>query len=247
MKARFFSILFSFINGLLKIKNYRKKKLLIYTDSRGYNVISKIGKTPFDSYITKLCFNYRVDYFICPEKFTTIVDFLIEIKKHKPIDYDSIIMHCGIVDFSPRPLSNIEKVIDSKKEINEFKALFETDQAHRKNTSDIEYYGEKTNTIYSLEYLESTLAPQLKAINNLIWIDSNHFVPGWEGNFAKGRPKNINETVTTFDSVLTPYISRSISLKSWTEEEIKRYTIDNIHFNKEGFREIFHELKKQID
>lgn len=247
MKARLFSFVFACLNVLLKLKNFNRKRILIYTDSRGYNVISKWGKTPFDSYIAKLCWCYRVDYFICPEKFTTIVDFLEEAKKHDLKKYAHVIMHCGVVDFSPRPLRNIEKVIESKKGNATFDALFAYNKAHHEHPSEVEYYGEKTNTIYSVNYLQEIIGPQIKAIPNLIWIDSNNFVAGWEGNFTKGRPENINESVNRFDDALAPFVANRISLKAWSPQEIQKYTIDNIHFNKVAFNEIFRLIRQRIN
>lgn len=250
MKAKLLSSLFFLLNYFFKIKNFNKKKILIYTDSRGYNVISKFGKTPFDSYIFKLCLSYRVDYFICPEKFTTIIDFIEKIQTIKNINrYDQIILHCGVVDFSPRPISNIEKVKKSKVTSPIFNDLFTNinNIDYHMNPFPIKYYDEYTTTIYSPDYLRKFIIPQVKKIQKLIWIDSNNFALNWEGNFLKGRPKNINETVNHFDEIFSSAVKYRISLKNWQDNEIKKYTIDNIHFSKDGFNIIFDLLKKQID
>ena len=182
--------------------------------------------------------NYRVTYFICPEKFTTILDFLIEFDKHKEKEFDHVIMHCGIVDFSPRPLSNIEKVKESKQDNVEFKKLIEFNKSHYENPSENLYFGEKTNTIYSLEYLNIVLGEKIKKIENFIWINSNNILRDWDGNFKKGRPLNINESVDLYEDALNKFIKVKISLKNWREKEIKDFTIDNIHFSKNGFKEI---------
>ncbi|MBI2259907.1 MAG: hypothetical protein HYU67_13540 [Flavobacteriia bacterium] len=231
----------------MKYKNFKKKKILIYTDSRGYNVIGKFGKIPFDSYIFQLCFKYNVDYFICPEKYTTIVDFLNYINEIDTNKYDFIIMHCGVVDFSPRPLTNISNVKESKKGNKTFDQLFNLNQEYYDNPFETEYNNEKTITLYSTKYLESHIIPHLKKIKNLIWINSNKFVFGWEGNYTKGRPKNIMQTVNDFDSVMSYHIKNFIDLKSWDDNTIKDLTIDNIHFTKEGFYEIYQLIKKEIE
>ena len=59
-----------------------------------------------------------------------------------------------------------------------------------KNNFDVEYEGDKTNNMYSLEMAKEKLIPLLVRIPNLIFINSNRFVPNWEGDYKRGRPKN---------------------------------------------------------
>lgn len=242
MRSRITEQLFTCLNSILKWKNLKRKKILIYTDSRGYNVISKWGKNPFESYILRLCFNYRTDYFICKEKFTTIVDFLILYDRIRLNKYDAVILHCGIVDFSPRPLSNISKVKESKVLSQRFNDLFLKNEIHYQSNLGNLYAGEETNTLYSIEYLMEEIIPKLCEIPNLIWINSNHFVKGWEGNYVKGRPENIDQIVSSFDHVLEESLNNKINLKTWSDADIKMYTIDNIHFTKKGFIKLGDEL-----
>jgi|SRR5450432_580060 len=246
MKQQFYSILFNFLNLFFKFKNRNKKKIYIYADSRGYDVIGKYGKSPFGSYILPLAMKYNVTYRLCPEKFTTIVDFIDSIKDTST-SFDHVIMHCGIVDFSPRPLSSITKVIESKKAKAYSKDLFNSNKAYYSNPFDEIYYNEKTITIYSKAYLSTVIGPKLQKIKNLIWIDSNPFVKGWEGNFTKGRPTNIGTVIQEFEKILEFFTPVKISLKNWDEEMIKLYTIDNIHFTKAGFEKITLEIKNMMN
>lgn len=246
MKAKILERLYQFCVRLLNLINYNKPKILLYTDSRGYDVIGKSGKNPFTSYSKKLLFNFRVDYFICKEKHTTISDFLVEIKKVNIQNYDYVIMHCGVVDFSPRPISNLDWVLNSKKNNEYFSIALSRYNDYYKSVSDVLYKGEQTNNLYSPNFLKEVLLPELKEIKNLIWINSNHFVKNWDGNFDKGRPENIDEMVSNFDDLLKDNITNVVNLKNWTNDEIKRYTIDNIHFTKEGFEELSRLIKNKI-
>lgn len=247
MKIRAFEILMKIFFSLLRLKNFYKKKIFVYTDSRGYNVVGKYRKIPLDSYILSLCWKYNTKFVVCPEKYTTIIDFLLYAKSLDISKYDVVIMHCGVVDFSPRPMSNILNVRESKVESNFFKSLFSSNDEYYKRPFDVIYKGEKTITLYSKSYLENNVIPELKKMENLIWINSNNFVSGWEGNFTKGRPKNINELVNDYDRIMGVNLKYFIDLKVWNDEEIKKYTIDNIHFTKMGFLKVFELLKEKIE
>ena len=60
-----------------RCKNRKKKKIFIYTDSRGYEVSNLWNKkNPFSSYVGDLVKEYNVEYHICEYSSTTIIDFL---------------------------------------------------------------------------------------------------------------------------------------------------------------------------
>ncbi|HEX8023212.1 hypothetical protein [Mucilaginibacter sp.] len=248
MKEVFLNIVFTFLRKFYLKVNHKRSSIYVYTDSRGYNVISRFGKTPLGSYIQRLLTRYKVTYNICPEKFTTIVDFISLFQtKENWKNYDFVIMHCGVVDFSPRPLSNIEKVKGSKKNDPIFDELFKANEVHQTKYLGPKYNNEEIVTLYSEAYFESHICPILQKIENLIWIDSNMFVKGWEGNFTKGRPENIQTIVNSYDAILAKYIKNKISIKDWTPDEIKRYTIDNIHFTSLGFKELTKRIIQKLD
>lgn len=254
VKQTIYKVLGLLVNMTLKtlsyicyFTNYNKPKILVYTDSRGYNVNSKLGKNAYHSYVRYLIFNYRTKFKICPEKYTTIVDFLEFIENIDGLNsYNYIILHCGIVDFSPRPLSNIENVKKSKLGSSSFKLLFQSNKLYHETPFTTKYQNEQTTTLYSIEYLQERIIPKLLNIQNLIWIDSNMKIEGWEGNYSKGRPANFNSVVKTFQQVLTASLKSVISLQNWSDNEIKQYTIDNIHFTTKGFKEIYKLIANQI-
>jgi hypothetical protein len=63
----------------LRIRCYQKvhfDKFSVHSDSRGFNINRKDRSTnPFYSYPVTLIKNFWVDFLICPEKHTTLVDF----------------------------------------------------------------------------------------------------------------------------------------------------------------------------
>ena len=225
------------LSNIFRFKNSGKTSLLVYTDSRGYDVAGKTGKNPFKSYLGSLISKYQVNYKICPEKYTTILDFL-DFYEQQTAKYDFVIMHCGVVDFSPRPVSNIENVKASKLHNPYFKHVFAENTAHYQTFLGPKYKDEELTTIYSHLYFQEHIGPRLKAIKNLIWINSNDFVKGWEGNYTKGRPVNIAEVVKSYEALMYKYVGGYINLGNWGDFEIKQNTIDNIHFTSTGFDEV---------
>lgn len=218
-----------------RIRNRGRPRLLVYTDSRGFNVIGRLGRTPFGTYVAPLRSRYDLTYRISPEHPTTIVDFLNHLDVVAASDYDAIVMHCGVVDFSPRPLSSIARLRSAKAGSPRFTKLFRANEEHYRRPFQCRYRGEPTVTIYSQEFLLTDVLPGLEALPNLVWVNSNRFVPGWDGNYTKGRPGNIDAVVDDFDRVMMRDLRRVVDLKRWSPAEVQAYTIDNIHFTPAGF------------
>lgn len=239
-----YSIPFLIVKSLYKIINIKKKKILIYTDSRGIEITKKSNRrNPFSSYIGYFVKNYKVDYVIMPESHTTIIDFLYGWNmKYQYENYDIVIIHLGIVDFSSRPenmIKNIRQLKDTK-----VLKLFENNfnQLDAIQLSDVIYDGEYTSSLYSKYFLENYILKELKQIDNLIYIGLNKVLDNWDGNYNKKRPQNIN-TILDFNSILIDSLENIIDISSWSEEEIKKYTVDNIHLSSNGFKHIKEEIK----
>src|SRR5690606_18107464 len=157
-----------------KYKNSRKKRLFIYTDSRGFE-ISKIKnrKSPFSSYILYFVKNYNCDVFICPEKHTTIFDFLFTFEKYKKIDYSFVIAHIGVVDFSPRPHSQVKEILELKKK--KILYFFSYEKYIELLDSEIyqeDYMGESTASLIP-DFFLNEIVNQFYSIRNLVWISCN--------------------------------------------------------------------------
>ena len=226
-------------DDILRWKSRRRPRLLVYTDSRGLNVASRLVRRHYNgSYVHRLQWRYSTDYVVSPHSHTTILDFLNYVANRKLDAYDAIIMHCGIVDFSPRPLSNVERVRAGKQGMPLFGELFAANAEYYANPWSVEYEGEPTINLYSLEYLRTTLLPSLQAIPNLIWISPNRFVAGWNGNYARGRPANIGSVVAEFEAAVKAGLPRVVDLWKWSDREVRTFTIDNIHFSRPGFKRL---------
>lgn len=235
-----------------KIKNRKKEKILVYTDSRGYEVTTLWNKrNPFSSYVGKLIKTYNVEYHICEHDSTTIIDFLYEYGKkiEKGNKYDYVIGHIGLVDFSPRPYSMAKNIIDNKKhkirylgwDPNLFYAYI------KKAISPEIYNSESLSNLYSLEFFQTNVLNKLEQIDNFIYIGCNNILSNWRGNYWQDRPKDINIIMKYMDIVQNSKINgHIISIDSWGEREIKKYTVDNIHLNKCGYDVLYPQIIKII-
>ena len=227
-------------------KRLGKPKIFLYTDSRGQKIENKYLKHQgiFPLYALPLLNHYQIEYHTCEETHTIFLDFLRVYEASKK-DYDIVIAHIGIVDFSPRPASGVQAIYELKKEW--FDKIFGVSnmESHILNPMETTYEGECTNNLYSLQMAEKHLIPALKAIPNLIWISSNHFVPGWRGNYFKERPSNIAIT-EDYAQRFAELLPNVINLLNWQIDDIKTYTCDNIHLSKAGFKQISIQLLSEI-
>lgn len=219
----------------------RRPKILVFTDSRGFEV-TKIWnrKNPFSSYIKKLIFSYNCTVKVCPEKFTSILDFLTfyETISHKK--FKKVVLHCGIVDFAPRPESSFNLMYEAK--VSKVKKYsIEKYISKRNRDFGTKYQGEKTLSFLNDDSITNVLLPLLQKIPNLVYIGVNPVLSDWIGNYWRKRPDNINEQLL-LDELLITGIVESIDLSNLQREDIKCYTTDNVHYTKEGFDFIYAQL-----
>lgn len=253
-------------------------KCLIFTDSRGEHKATFRNKHIFTEKITRMLKDQGivVDKMCCPFSRTTTMDF-IEIIEKKIIDidsYDKIILFTGVVEFSPRPLSNFKRcyqpenfseitferltdvkrakgrIINNKQDFMTQFIPHELLKKHLDTTYNIYYMGEDTRSLVSLDINQHVIIPYLKKIDSkLIYINSNSIVPNWEGNFILqnklGRPKNIH-IISEYSKQMQNQFTHMIDLLEWTDEEIQKYTVDNMHLTYEGSEWIFDKLSKKI-
>lgn len=250
-----------------------KKKVLIFTDSRGQH--KPVGST-HDIFAERLAKDQRfaVDMFLCPMKWTTTLDFIEQFPAERLAGYDHVILYTGIVEWSPRPapsartdlynnpsMANLEnlglntrdyskKIVNNKKAI--FDRIFGADamEAHLSHPFGALYEGHPTINMYGLDMARDRLIPILTDIPNLIYITANRFVPGWEGNFKRGRPENIRITEQysdLFASELEKTGVPIVDLRNWDPDAIQDYTCDNIHLTERGSDFIYERLMKQMN
>jgi len=166
-----------------RILNYRKPKIFVFTDSRGFEITKWYNRfSPWNSYIGMLCRNYNVKFVIQPEKHTTIFDFL---ESNKDLDFkrfSTIILHCGVVDFSPRPYDDYVKVAESKRDkiIRLFGSDYWVSLIARESLGSV-YNGQGTLPLVD-EMLARPVFNRLEEMENLLWIPSNRVISDRRGN-----------------------------------------------------------------
>ena len=240
-------------------------KILVYTDSRGQHKPAGSSHKIFGERLRDdTVEDIDVTLVLCPMKWTTTLDFYEYSLKNDLSQYDWIILHTGIVEWSPRPITsayndlynntnelNLEtsilntrdyskKIVNNKKEC--FDYFFGETQINNylKKPFDIDFAGEKTINMYSLEMAHDFLIPWLKNFTNLVFISANKVLPDWKGDHNKGRPDNM-EVIDKYSKLFSSQLpsQRVLDLNSWSREEVKKYTCDNMHLTKEGSDYIF--------
>lgn len=247
-----------------------RKRVLIFADSRGQH---KPAGCSHDIFAERLAKDPRlaVDMFLCPMKWTTTLDFLEQFPPERLDQYDHVILYTGIVEWSPRPFTSARddlydnqnpantgnlnlnsrdysrKIVNNKSEI--FNRVFgeKAMEAHWSRPFETLYEGHQTINMYGLDMAQRGLIPLLASIPNLIFITANRFVPGWEGDFKRGRPANIGITERYSDLFATELARAGVSLvdlRDWTLDEVKVYTCDNLHLSERGSDWIYEKLMK---
>ena len=239
--SKLVSYIFFCLYELKILFNRSGVRVLLYTDSRGTEVAPFFKqRNPFYGYLDAFegC---DVNINFCPHKFTSILDF-IEYLESDTKSYDFIVLHAGIVDFAPRPISSYLAMLETKQEIihrHSWQHYF----YERDDFYEGDYYGEKTISFASDLFLKEVLLPRLKKIDNLIYIGINPVLLDWRGNYWRDRPNMINAQLK-LDEQVRDNLVHVVDLSQWEPKEIKRYTVDNVHYNALGMRYISSRLEK---
>jgi hypothetical protein len=253
-------------------------KILCFTDSRGIYDRSwntgEIWPKKIKKELEKQ--GHNVSLILCPYKWTSTIDFieLIEKKILNISSFDIVILYTGVVEFSPRPLSNFNacydplvtndgnitykrllypqkiKLINNKKKFMENFIPEKSLEGHIDSKYTVKYMGESTRSLVSLNINKNIIVPYLqnlshKLAHKFIYIGSNGICDGWEGDYLRvnkaGRPKNIN-IIKEYTKQYTGNFKYMINLLDWSDEEIKKYTVDNMHLTIEGSEWIYEKL-----
>ena len=243
-------------------------KVLVFTDSRGQHTAQGTTHLVYGEMLANVK-GLKVDSYYCPYKWTTTLDFLASFDPDKLRKYDLVILHTGIVDFSPRPFSNAfndlyensseenarnlslntrdysKKVKNWKKPI--FDRIFgeETMAEHFSSPFDSFYNGEKTINMYSIEMARLRLIPLLNDLPNLLYINTNRMAEDWNGDYPRERPRNM-PLIHGYCELYSKEIKNQIDLSTWSDPEIKLYTTDNIHLTEEGNNYIYNRILDHI-
>jgi len=248
------------------------KKILLFTDSRGQYIPVGFKHKIFGERIKVEFENVDVDLVLCPMKWTTTIDFFEYAESNDLSIYDHIILYTGIVEWSPRPQLSANndlynnktksKIYNwtantrdySKKIVNDKKKIFDQlfgekyMMKYLNKPFNTKYEGEHTINLYGLDMLEKVIIPKLLRIDNLIVINSNKIVNGWEGDFKRGRPENIS-IIHQYAELISKSFpkGRIIDLYKWTDAEIQKYTCDNMHLTEQGSQYIMDAIEKKLN
>ncbi len=95
-----------------------RKRVLIFTDSRGQHKPVGSNHKIFAERIAEEP-RLEVESRLCPMKWTTTLDFLSGFDEKKLASYDHVILYTGIVDWSPRRISNaVNDIYDNRSPLN---------------------------------------------------------------------------------------------------------------------------------
>ena len=248
-------------------------KILVFTDSRGEHAVNFENEIFPKKLKKNLGHLHNIDLMLCPFKWTTLMDFIF-LCKNNIINinyYDTIILYLGIVDFSPRNISNFDEAYNNNinqcvtdvntlynncKIINNKKKIFESlidNEILKKHINSIDttiYKNEYTRSLVNYEIVEKYIIPFLQELDKkLIFINCNNIHPTWHGNYIKvnphGRPKNIYN-ITNYNSLFKDKLSNVIDLSLWNNDNIIKYTIDNMHLTYEGSEYIYNKILELI-
>ena len=242
----FLSVIIQLRLSFYKIINSAKPAIFIFTDSRGFDVTKITHKYNAFSWYTKyFVTNYKTDAYVCPERTTTVYDFLDTYhKSHKK--YKCVIAHIGVVDFAPRPISQNIQIIKSKKTKI---VRFFGEEVYQKLLNfegySEEYNGEKTASTVP-EFMVELVAKEFNKIENLIWISCNAVDLNWVGNY-KQRPANSIMIYEKSKAMLNHLTTKTVvDFTQLTTDEVKQYTCDNVHLTKKGSSFILQNLLEII-
>ena len=233
----------------------RRLKILLYTDSRGKRIRSKVHNLMQDHkhYSDRLLDVADVDRFLCPEQKTTTIDFIRTIESKNLNNYDWVVLHTSVVENSPRlKLDVYEQIYKDPLKKPYFDRVFGEENMKKHMLvsgfgKDYLYEGERTWNMFTKDMGVKFLIPRLERINNLIWISNNPLVGGngesWRGCYWKDRPKNM-QIVNEYSKEYIKNMKRTsvIDFTKWSDYEIKKYTVDNIHYTKEGSDLVFSKI-----
>ena len=156
------------------------------------NVIGPLGKSVFGTYVAQLMRPLPRLSGDPPAPAHDARSTSSTIAARPATSYDAVLLHCGIVDFSPRPVSSIPRIAAAKSGDPGFAELFAENAGYHREATGPQYGGEPTTTLYSPRYLERRpRSPPARRFPRLVWVTTNDFVPGWEGNYTRGRPVDI--------------------------------------------------------
>lgn len=229
-------------------------KVLLYTDSRGLSDYERKARKGIDipktykHYGERLEEDHVVDKFLAPYGWTTTLEFLRNYDEIENPNYDVVVLHTGVVEYAPRRKKSCLSIYESNKEYYNLVFGEERIQEHLSKDFGYPYKGDVAINMYSLDMAEECLLPRLKRIPNLIWISCNRILSTWNGeeDHAKERPQNIFDIIEDYTKLFMGHLDHVVDVFKWSDDEIRKYTYENVHLNEQGSDYIYAELGKQL-
>lgn len=253
------SFAFKLVGRIHAAVNFRIKvtlgypKALYFSDSRGFLVGSYVGhKNHFrNSIVGRLNSEFAVNVEINKHSHTTLADLFCEYSIEELNSFDLLVIHLGVVEFSPR--RNVDAVAirnDKLEKLGKVKATRGSVEEkvflqalNARTAASYENYG--TDSIVNadlykkyMEKLDSVKVP-------IIAITTQAVLDDWRGNYWRARPRNMNSFLALereFWKRVTPYV---IQIPD-DECLIKKFTMDNIHPTKLGFKYLSEEVDRVV-
>ena len=228
-------------------------KALYFSDSRGFLVGSYVGYKNHlrNSIVGRLNSKLAVKIEINKYSHTTLADLFYEYSIEDLNSFDFLVIHLGVVEFSPR--RNVDAVAIRNDKLEKFGKVKITKgsveekvflQALNARTA-ASYENDGTDSIVNadlykkyMEKLESVKVP-------IIAITTQAVLDDWRGNYWRARPRNMNSFLALereFWKRVTPNV---IQIPD-DEYLIKKFTMDNIHPTKLGFRHLADEVDRVV-
>lgn len=210
-----------------------KPKVLVYADSRAKSFDGSV------SYVDMLSDDFDVDNKVKPVRRTMWLDFL-DFWFSEERNYRAAVVHLGIVDWSPKPISEIQSEYQVKKVVCDRVFGAEAMSIQLRKWFPYRFRGEHTNNLYSLEMMKDSLLPLLIKVPRLLFVGVNSIPQKFIDNGE--RPENIN-LVLQYSIAME---SALWSVRTWEGEEVDVFTFDGIHPNKEGHRWLAENITREI-
>lgn len=237
----FFKALFQTYAAFMRVRNYKKEKVLFFTDSRGFllgNFISyKNGfRNPLAQYLnTKFCVDFQINKFT----HTTYFDLVKNYSDNDLDKYKYIILILGVVDFSPRDSNDAAEIRKNKTSFIKSNLSKETSYLDQ----NVLYEGEFTDSIINEDmqiFLKNRLSMHKEKI---ILVNTGIVDQDWDGNYWRKRPKNMNSFLAREREFASEMSEKVLDV---SDIDPQTYTVDNIHYSKDGFKILLNKLKRFI-
>jgi len=209
-------------------------------------------------------------------EYSTVFDLLLYLDKTPHTEFDHVILQTA-TDWIPQDASRLNKLYNNEHYKDKLLQIFPEDvlqewsTSHSCPESETFHPSWPKRAMYSVDMFHRYLLPELKKIDNLIFIGINPWPEGWKGNvYAEGglwggcrlgrfcdgsfvsmSSKSQTPTKWRFSSNWNKLYSDSIEhvleVQNWDDAEVKKYSVDKVHFTKEGHYRMYELVRDKLE